>query len=229
MTNGSHERGACRLLPRALAAAVLGAVALFVGLMGAAMALYPGGTWFNREAPGHSFFTNFLCDLLADTALNGEPNPLGTRLALLGMTCLVIGLLPLWLILPGLMPDRPALGHALTRVGTLGVFVLVLVPLATSEHCGTCHTLAVELAGIPNFAALLLAVVGLLRTKHRSWPIAGMGVCLAAVALVDFAWYSYDAYRGLLGSPIVPGLENVAALLLLGWMVAVGTALWRRA
>jgi hypothetical protein len=208
---------------------VLAAVPLVVALMSAAMAVYPGGTWFHREALGHSFFTNFLCDLLADTALDGQPNLLGARLALLGMTSLVIGMLPLWLILPTLMPDRPALGHALKRVGTLGVLVLLFVPLATSERCGAYHSLAVEFAGIPNFVALFLAVVGLLGTRHRSLPVAGVGVALTAAALVDFAWYSYDAWRGELGSPLVPGLQKVAAILLLGWMVVVGTAVWRRA
>ena len=228
--NGSDDRGrAARTASRALAAAVLAAVALVVGLMSAAMAVYPGGTWFHREARGHSFFTNFLCDLLADTALNGTPNVLGARLALLGMTSLVIGMLPLWLVLPTLMPDRPALGRALRRAGTLGVSVLLFVPLATSERCGVYHSLAVELAGIPNFAALLLAVVGLLRTRYRSPPVAGIGVALAAVALADFAWYSFYACRSELGSPFVPGLQKVAALMLLGWMVAVGTAVWRRA
>jgi hypothetical protein len=145
------------------------------------------------------------------------------------MTSLVVGMLPLWLVLPTLMPDRPALGRALRRVGTLGVSVLLFVPLATSERCGAYHSLAVELAGIPNFAALLMAVVGLLRTRYRALPLAGVGVALAAVALVDFAWYSVSAWRGELGSPFVPGLQKVAAILLLGWMVAVGAAVWRRA
>jgi hypothetical protein len=197
--------------------------------MSAAMILYPGGTWFDRGVPGHSFLSNFLCDLLAETALNGEPNPIGSRLALFGMTSLVIGMLPLWLMLPALMPDRPGLGRALGRVGTLGVSALLVVPLATSERCGLYHGLVVELAGIPNFTALLLAVVGLARTRQRSRLVTYLGVALAAAALVDFAWYSWYTCRGELGSMFVPGLQKVAAMLLLAWMVAVAKAVWRRA
>jgi hypothetical protein len=228
--NRSNERGRVeQRVSRALAAGVFGAVALVVALTSAAMVLYPGGTWFDRGAPEHSFFSNFLCDLLAETALNGEPNPIGSRLAFFGMMSLVIGMLPLWLMLPALMPDRPRLGRALRRMGTLGVSVLLVVPLATSERCGAYHGLVVELAGIPNFTALLLAVVGLVQTRHRSWLVASMGVALAAAALVDFGWYSWYVCRGELGSMFVPGLQKVAAILLLAWMEVVATAVWRRA
>jgi hypothetical protein len=148
---------------------------------------------------------------------------------LFGMTSLVIGMLPLWLLLPALMPDRPRLGRALRRAGMFGVSLLLVVPLATSERCGGYHGLVVELAGVPNFTALLLAVVGLARTRQRSWSVTYLGVALAAAALVDFACYSWYTCRSEIGARFVPGLQKVAAILLLAWMVAVARAVWRRA
>ncbi len=56
----------------------LAGTACFVACFGIAIALYPGGTWFNRRAEGHSFWMNFLCDLMQSRALNGEEATVGS-------------------------------------------------------------------------------------------------------------------------------------------------------
>jgi hypothetical protein len=61
---------------RVLAALLFVGAAAFVALMAAAMPRYPGGTWWDGARVGHSFWTNFFCDLTQPTRLDGRgPNP----------------------------------------------------------------------------------------------------------------------------------------------------------
>src|ERR1019366_7112935 len=90
--------------------AILCGVAAFAALETAAMALYPGGTWWNPAARGHRFWQNYLCDLEWRVALNGQTNHWGSRLAQAAMLVLVLTLAPFWLPpprgLPGAGPRR---------------------------------------------------------------------------------------------------------------------------
>lgn len=82
---------------RLLALAVVPPLLVFVALMAAAMASYPGGTWEERSAQGHSQLRNFLCDLTRPVALNGQPNALGARCADFGLMAYVVALAPFFL------------------------------------------------------------------------------------------------------------------------------------
>src|SRR5688572_11608153 len=107
---------------RAIAIGLFLSVALFVALIGRAIALYPGGTWFDPGAVGHDPFRNFLCDLTQPVALNGMVNP-GARWAGAGMIALDVGLLLVWLAVPLLAPSR--LGRALRMMGVLSFLGIV--------------------------------------------------------------------------------------------------------
>ena len=91
---------------RLLALAVVPPLLAFVGLTGFAMASYPGGTWEERQAPGHSQVRNFLCDLTRPVALNGAPNAAGAQAADLGLMAFVIALAPFFLITGWLFEER---------------------------------------------------------------------------------------------------------------------------
>ena len=79
--------------------------------MASAMALYPGGTWEDPGARGHSFWSNYFCDLMRPQALNGAPNPIAARLSEWGLLALVASLLPFFLAVPALFERRPRLAR----------------------------------------------------------------------------------------------------------------------
>lgn len=57
-----------------------------------AMVRYPGGTFRDHSTSGYSLTHNFLSDLGATVAHNGQPNGLGTALFIASLSILVIGM-----------------------------------------------------------------------------------------------------------------------------------------
>jgi hypothetical protein len=195
--------------------ALLSSVALFVVLEAGAMALYPGGTWWEPAAHGHRFWQNFLCDLSWRVALDGQDNHAGSLLAQAAMLVLVAGFVPFWLLAAerGVWAVRP-LGFA----SVLGAAAVTLMP---SERFGSMHGAAVMVATTTGLAAAVLAVIGQLRSGAR---LAGwLGVAVLAAAGVDFALYvrTFASPSGGPGPLALPALQKVALGLLLAWMTVV--------
>jgi len=195
--------------------ALLAAVLVFVVLEAGAMALYPGGTWWEPAAHGHRFWQNFVCDLSWRTALNGQDNRTGSLLAQAAMLVLVAGFVPFWLLAGEQGPRgvRP-LGFA----SVLGTAAVTLMP---SERFGAMHGMAVMVATTTGLAAAVLAVVGQLRSGAR---LAGwLGVAVLGTAGLDFALYvqTYASASGGPGPLALPALQKVALGLLLAWMTVV--------
>jgi hypothetical protein len=202
--------------------AIIGSVVAFSGLEGAAMALYPGGTWWDATTRGHRFWQNFLCDLEWRVALNGSPNLLGSRLASAAMLVLLLGLGAFWIGLPGVFPGRPPRGtSAVTPLGLVSALATVAVVLMPSDRFGALHGVMVITAGVPGLAAAGLAVGVLARGEPRPRIAAWTGASMLAFAFVDFALYAWHFLGHTAGTPLGPTLQKVALLLLLGWMVVV--------
>src|SRR5262249_39586691 len=93
-------------MTRSLGRSALASCALALSLLGAAMCAYPGGTHWDRAAPGHDFWRNYLCDLARTVALNGAPNPLGSALARAAMASLAVAIGLFFWVLPALLGAR---------------------------------------------------------------------------------------------------------------------------
>jgi hypothetical protein len=213
--------------------AILVAVAGFVWLELAAMHAYPGGTWWDRTTRGARFWQNYLCDLEWRVALDGEPNPVGSRLAQAAMLLLVAGFVPFWWVLPRLFtgaragPGTRALGRAVRGLGIAGVAGMAAVSLLPSDRFGALHGVAVIVAGVPALSAALLAAFGLLRGEPRPRVAGLLGASTLAFAMLDFLLYARTLSLGALGGlggpgpMLLPAIQKVAVLLLLAWMAAV--------
>jgi hypothetical protein len=213
---------AVRKAPAVLVACVLA----FVALEAAAMALYPGGTWWDPTTRGPRFWHNFLCDLAWNPALDGLPNPVGSRLAQAAMLVLVAGFVPFWWIAPSLFPGRRKLGSAVRLLGLASVAGMAAVALLPSNRFGSVHGAAVVVAGVPGLSAALLATAGMLRAGARGSRACGaVGGAMLVFALGDFALYVETMLRGGPGPTLLPVAQKVAVLLLLGWMVSVASRL----
>lgn len=216
----ARRRGVVAALGRASApGVVLGSVAAFVLLVGASIAAYPGGTVFDRRAAGHDLLRNFLCDLLAPVALNGQPNPVGAIAAPLGMLALTLGLGVLWWILPRAFASQPALGRAVRVAGSIATVGLLAVPLTPSIHFPVLHAVAVLVACAPALVAGVLATVGLARAGRAR--LASLGGALFAVGGLDAAIFAVHCAAGGPAPLALPALQRIACALLLAWVVAL--------
>ena len=199
--------------------AVAACVGAFVALIVPAMALYPGGTWWDPHAVGHRFWTNFLCDLEWRTALNGTPNPVGARLAAGAMLSLVLAFVPFWPLAARLFAAYSRLAAAVRVLGWTSVFGMIAVALMPSERFGALHGVAVVVAGLPGLSAAVLAATGQLLAR-RMLPGA-LGAAMVLFAILDFVLYVHTMLHGGPGPLVLPVAQKLALLLLLAWMLVV--------
>lgn len=212
-----------RKLPVIASSVVASCVAAFVALEAAAMALYPGGTWWDRNTRGASFWRNYVCDLEWSVALNGQPNRVGAPLAEAAMLVMVAGLGVFWWIAPAMFAGRRRTGTAVRALGLVSVAGIVAVACMPSERFGALHGVAVVVAGVPGLTAALLAVAGMLRgdrAKHAR-AAGAVGAAMLAFALVDFALYADTLAHGGPGSTLLPVAQKIALVLLVAWMLLV--------
>jgi hypothetical protein len=189
---------------RIVALAVLPPLLVFVALIGRAMSDYPGGTWEEPKAQGHSQVRNFLCDLTRPIALNGVPNASGARSAELGLLAYAVALIPFFLILPSVFPDRRRTGVLAAVCGVLagiGGVAIVLVP--SHQYGPLLHGVAVLLTAIPGLTAAFAATLGVFTTRTAVRPIRA--AALATLLLTAAA--------------VVPVLEKLALACSVGWML----------
>lgn len=212
-------------------------VLLFSVLVGAAMSAYPGGHAWDRGAPGHDFWRNYLCDLQRVRAYSGAPNPVSSWLTRVAMVTLSIGFLAhFWAVTrdawwvtralgaagTGPLGARPpALGRGRGRwVWALGVVSATscgVVGLLPNDAYDLVHNLAIALGTLTGFTAVALTFPALRRAGAR-W-LVGVGWILVAVASVDFVLYVDHLIRPGPGTPWIPALERISLLLVLTFLL----------
>ncbi len=209
--------------------------------MAIAMAAYPGGSHFNPTSTGHQFWSNYLCDLLNERALNTKPNPVASSLTRVALVVLNLGLLALWYALPLLLPRQPVLGAWVRRLGTLSVLAGFTIPF-TREALQFLHAKSIVLAGLPALVAVgLVSVAAFKESVHsesghedsghkQSAELRALSVLGATLFLLSgssFALYVSYAYFDGVATELIPTLQKLAALLLLAWMLWVAKSLYR--
>ena len=204
---------------RRAASAIVASVALFVALIAASMALYPGGTSWDPRSAGHDFWRNFLCDLERPTALDGTPNPVGARLGQAAMLVLALGLLPFFHRVGALARGAPRLGRTARVAGTIAVAAVPAVTFVSGDRFGALHAVAVVVAGVPGLVACAAAVAALFRDRAVPRALAMTGAAALGTAAVDFAMYVASLAWPSAGTIAVAVLERLANAGLLAWMV----------
>ena len=211
--------------PRPSAAILLAAVVLGVGLLAGAMAVYPGGTAMDRAVLGHSFWRNFLCDLLVSQGINGQPNDVGARLARGALGCFGVAMACFWWLLPRALEGRVGRGWLLGVgvPGTISVVGLVSVPLVD----GPLHLVAVFASSIPGLVAAAVGFAACVRA--RAWPLAALGAATVTAAAIDSVLYarSYMTEPRVV-VPALPAFQRLAMIALVAWMGATAANILRR-
>jgi hypothetical protein len=201
--------------------ALFAAIALFVPLFVASIHAYPGGTAWNPASRGHDFWHNYLCDLTRATALDGTPNPVGSKLARSAMSVIALGFAPFWWLLPRLFPRRRRLGWTVRALGAVSVAGAIAVSNLPSDHFAGIHSYAIAIGGVPGFAAAVLSVVALALDERAPRVTAWFGALALAVGAVDYTLYVRQGWLPGPGPIAIAILERVALLLVLAWMAVV--------
>jgi hypothetical protein len=189
----------------------------------AAVVLYPGGTVFARQGPG-SFWLNFLCDVTADVAVNGLPNPRGSACAKAAMVAFGCGLACFWSLLPRVLSRQGVAARAAQFLGLASLFGLALAPFTE----GRSHVVAVMGSSIPAMLAGGWGVVATWKHAQSRLAIATSSATVLA-ALVDAVLY-VDSYLHTprVVVPALPVLQKVALLGTITWMALVARTGLRR-
>ncbi len=192
------------------------------------MVVYPGGTWFDKTTPGHHFWFNFLCDLLRQNGLDGRPNPLGSRLATVGMLSLVIAIAAYFWIAPDAMPRWPNVGRIVRITGMLGAAGLVSVALLPSDRFGKLHTVAIVLAAGPGIIAVSLALAGVVfdpqaQVWHR---LLGISLWLSVVATAVL--FVLHTFMGGGWIRALPTMQRLSTILAVTWIANTALMILQR-
>jgi hypothetical protein len=187
-------------------------VTAFIALLAMAMALYPGGTVFDRTTVGHRFWTNFFCDIQQPVAINGQPNKLGSWLGRSASTALYASWIPLWLLAPRVLAG-PRTGRTVRLLGVTAAVLAFMVPFCPK------HFVGVLIASTPGLAALTLTLVDILRRPCASPALRIVSTVFTLLSVATDSIYAVSVARGV--RPFyLPGLQKVTAMALLAWMSA---------
>jgi hypothetical protein len=196
-------------------------VGMFVGLVGLAMLLYRGGTWWDPQRHGHSFWENFICDLLHRQTLGGHPNGVSARLALFGMLALVAAVVTGFSLAPEVIPSRRRLGRRIAWFGSLGSICLVLAPLLPSDAHSVLHSIAVVAGGLPALGAFAVLVGALLLEPVAPRALRAVALLLLVLLVVAMALYSWTTFLQGPSLRILPTIARLGNLALLAWLLMV--------
>jgi hypothetical protein len=199
----------------------------FVTLIALAMCVYPGGTAWDPATSGHAFWSNYLCDLQRQTALDGRANALGAALTQAALLVMSLGSLAFWHLMPGLFPARAALGRAARALGFVSCAGIVAVALLPSDGFPAMHPALMLLAGGPGIVAGVLGVVGLCGCGFGP-ALVVVGACAVLASAGDLALYLRQLFVTSPAPVAIAVLERVALLLALGWRVQVAWCARRR-
>jgi hypothetical protein len=222
---------------RVLAIVSIVGTLVFMALVGLAMSLYPGGTWYDRRAVGHSFTHNFLCDLMQTRAVNGVENPLGSVVTQVAMVIILIALAAFFVQVARLGSPEARVTKITRRAGVFACVLGCSVPLVQADLFFAAHLVVVVAAFIPALVATVAAFVICLKSPQVPLWIRGLALLTIGAATLDFLLYvlGYGMAWGLVPSVgrqllnlSLPVIQRIATLALLAWVVALSVhRLWR--
>lgn len=206
----------------------------FLVCIGISIALYPGGTWFDRNAEGHSFSKNFLCDLMQTRALNGMQAPVGSMLARVGTFVMFVALSSFYFQIANLESPISRAGGVARNAGVITCVLGCSVPFATSDQFRHAHVIAVVATFVPCLIAAIAALVVCLRApKISPWLRVAAIVTLSFGAINGFGYiYNYlpaigvDVPHARTVGLALPALQRVATLGLIVWIITVCVHTW---
>lgn len=168
---------------------------------------YPGGSMVDPTGTGFSWQHNFWCNLLDETALNGEPND-AKPIATAAMIVLCLSLAFCFSRIPFQLKFRTALSNTIRYSGILAMAISLL--LLTSVN----HDLASHAGALCGMIALGSMLTGLYSIKWFMWLISG----LFNISLMVLNAYLYHHKTLIFYLPVV---QKITFAVLIIWIIAL--------
>lgn len=181
-------------------------ILIFVGLYFYAANLYPGGSQADANSVGFGFTKNLWCNLLGETALNGQPNQ-ARATALSGMVVLCTSMIVFFFLFAKYFVINRIWKLIIKISGALAMISAVFV--FTGYH--DVMTTILSVGGV-------LVLIGIIRTLQKEkmtfFMLSGIA-CMIVVGVNN--WFYYDQ-RFIDYLPVV---QKVTFILILSWTVGL--------
>lgn len=186
------------------------------------MFVYPGGTYRDHSTSGYQFFHNFLSDLGATVAFDGQPNRVGAALFVASLVVLVVGLGGTMVGLVRLYARSPSARGLSLAAGAIGLLVcacFIGVAVTPENRLRSLHIVFTKTAfrafpGVPLFLGLASRrVTDVPRRATFAW-LAMIAVLVTYVLILDWGPRVTTPY-GLVVQVSAQKLVAVGAVLLI--------------
>lgn len=188
---------------------------LFVLLYFIAAFLYPGGSQANAHSTGFSWLNNYWCNLLNDTAINGENNA-AQPVALIAMLALCLTLSLFWFLFSIYAPFNKMWKWLMQVTGILSMITAFFLCSRFN------HDVVINIASGLGLIAIIGTYIGLY--KKRWYNLFYFGLTnLLLIAANNYCYYSKDFIKYL---PVVQKISFAAFLI---WIVCISIRLYNTA
>lgn len=191
---------------------VFGSV-IFVVLYIFASLLYPGGSQVDKNAVGFSWINNYWCNLLNETAINGQHNP-AKPVALTGMFILCVTLAFFWYIFPIQIKTNKTLQRVIQFSGTLAMAIASLL----FTHLN--HDLVTNLASLFGAIATTGTLISIYKNKLLGLFKLGL-LNIFLVGINNLFYYNKDLIVHL------PLIQKISFATFLLWVCSICIKLFR--
>lgn len=174
--------------------------------------LYPGGSDANHTARGFSWTHNYWCNLMADQAINGEPNA-AKPVAIFAMVDLCITLIIFWYQVP-LFFHKSRI-NKLIRI--CGIASMLCPPFLFTGY----HDTVINLAASFGCLAMLLLLNRLYTYRMRSLLFQGF-ICILLVIINNYFYYSSRLIY------LLAIVQKITFLFFLLWFFQLSVQLYRK-
>ncbi len=186
---------------------------LFVCLYFIATFFYPGGSQANKNSIGFSWINNYWCNLLNDTAINGQQNS-AQPIALTAMFILCLALIYFWLNFPKYTSIKRSYKLVIQICGTLamtiGFFLFTKID----------HDLITNLSSLLGLIAMSGIFTGLYKNRWRTLLNFGILNILLVIAN-NILYYNKEL---ILYLPIVQKITFATVLI---WICSINIKMYR--
>jgi hypothetical protein len=184
---------------------------IFIVLYIVAASFYPGGSQADVHSEGFSWQHNYWCNLLNETAINGEHNR-GRYAAIAAMAVLIITLLSFWIISARLLQTSKVTRTVILFSGLLSMALLPF--LSTSLHDAIINS-----SGFFGLVAMAGIYIGIYRSKWYVLSILGI-INLLLVVLNNYIYHFGDTLY------LLPVVQKITFLSFLTWVCLVNVKLY---
>lgn len=174
---------------------------------------YPGGSQTDAHSQGFSWTQNYWCNLLSETAINGQPNH-SRPVAMIGMLVLAITLVYFWYF----FPEQAGFNTVSKRIIQFSGAAAMLTGLFMS---GEFHDMIINLASLFGLIAIAGTFAGLYKLKWRYLLWFGI-LNLLLVGLNNLLYYREGLRIWL------PPVQKITFFSFLLWISLISAGLYRR-